>query len=271
MRCRILKTVFLTLLLSAGQTVGQPAPEVKALRVILVGDSTMAPRTGYGDALCAMLMPGVDCINLARGGRSSASFRAEGLWGKTMDLLAPGDRAMSTWVLIQFGHNDQPGKPGRSTDLAVEFPANIERYVDDVKAAGAVPVLVTPLTRRIFRDGKLHNDLAPWAEATRRVAAAKRVPLIDLNTLSAEAVAAMGSAAADTLAQAPRADSREAAAASGPAGSSRPEPATQAAAKFDYTHLGAKGADFFARMLARQLEIAVPPLAPQLNRQPAAR
>ena len=22
------------------------------------------------------------------------------------------------WVLIQFGHNDQPGKPGRSTDLA---------------------------------------------------------------------------------------------------------------------------------------------------------
>jgi lysophospholipase L1-like esterase len=57
-------------------------------------------------------------------------------------------------VLIQFGHNDQPGKPGRSTDLASEYPANLKRYVDEVRAAGGQPVLVTPLTRRSFRDGQ---------------------------------------------------------------------------------------------------------------------
>ena len=48
-------------------------------RLILVGDSTMAPRSGYGNALCARFQQ-VACINLARGGRSSKSFRAEGLW-----------------------------------------------------------------------------------------------------------------------------------------------------------------------------------------------
>lgn len=258
MRDGIQMVALLIVLLSIGQAAGQPASGAPALRVILVGDSTMAPRTGYGDALCGMLQPAVTCVNLARGGRSSASFRAEGLWDRTMELLAPGGRTMSTWVLIQFGHNDQPGKPGRSTDLATEFPANMERFVAEVKAAGAVPVLVTPLTRRIFRDGKLHNDLAPWAETVRKVAAASRVPLIDLNADSAAAVAAMGAPEADTLAQAP------------PAGKSGPEPAANAAIKFDYTHLGEKGADFFARMVARQLARSVPELALQINRQPAA-
>ena len=47
--------------------------------LILVGDSTMAPRTGYGDALCQILVTARSCSNLARGGRSSLSYRAEGL------------------------------------------------------------------------------------------------------------------------------------------------------------------------------------------------
>ena len=61
---------------------------------------------------------------------------------------APSARRRTTYVLIQFGHNDQPGKAERTTDLATEFPANLARYVDEVRAAGAMPVLVTPLTRR---------------------------------------------------------------------------------------------------------------------------
>src|SRR6476659_3027643 len=100
------------------------------------------------------------------------------------------------WVVIQFGHNDQPGKPGRSTDLATEFPANLARYVDEARAAGAKPILVTPLSRRTFRGGRLDNDLAPWAGAVRKVAARKNVPLLDLNADSAAAIAAMGEAAA---------------------------------------------------------------------------
>ena len=52
------------------------APETP--RVILVGAPTMATRTGYGDALCGLFLWQVECLNLARGGRSTKSFRAGG-------------------------------------------------------------------------------------------------------------------------------------------------------------------------------------------------
>ncbi|WP_202033630.1 hypothetical protein [Massilia sp. Se16.2.3] len=146
--------------LAAPATAAGPAP-AKAVRIILVGDSTMATRSGYGDALCARFTLETSCINLARGGRSSGSFRAEGRWDEVQALLKDGASFAATYVLVQFGHNDQPGKPGRSTDLVTQFPANIDRYVTDTVAAGGVPVLVTPLTRRSFKGNYLKDDLAP--------------------------------------------------------------------------------------------------------------
>lgn len=215
----------------------------KPIRVILVGDSTMATRSGYGDALCARFKPEVACINLARGGRSSASFRAEHRWDEVQALLRDSAPYSASYVLIQFGHNDQPGKPGRSTDLVNEFPQNMARYAAEAKAAGAVPVLVTPLTRRSFKGPYLHDDLAPWSAATRRVAAAEQVALLDLNAASAEAVQAMGSEQADTLAE-------------------EPPPAPGApATRFDRTHLGAKGAALFSGMVAKELARLIPATA----------
>ena len=210
-------TLALTGLGAAAQ--GQPPA---GPRLILVGDSTVAPRSGWGNALCARLQQ-VACLNLARGGRSSKSYRAEGLWDTVLALLAEkgaGDVRQKTLVLIQFGHNDQPGKPGRSTDLATEFGPNLAAYVKDVRAAGAEALLITPLTRRSFKNGELDNDLRPWAEAVLRVGAEQGVPVLDLNAISSEAVRAMGQAAADTLAEAPP--------------------------RFDHTHLGPKGAALFA-------------------------
>jgi pectinesterase len=203
----------------------------------------MATRTGYGDALCGLFRAEVSCINLARGGRSTRSFRADGSWERVTALLREREANRATYVLIQFGHNDQPGKAERTTDLATEFPANLARYADELKEAGATAVLVTPLTRRTFRDGALVNDLEPWAEAVRRTAREKRLPLLDLNADSAAAVASMGSAEADMLAMAGEKD-------------------------FDRTHLGAKGAELFSRMVARELAGAVPVLAPHLKTRP---
>jgi hypothetical protein len=111
-------------------------------RFVLVGDSTVAPVNGWGPGFCALLTNGATCLNLARNGRSSGSYRAEGLWAGVMNALKEPNDASRTWVLIQFGHNDQPGKsgqpgkPGRSTDLATEIPANMKRYVREVRAAG---------------------------------------------------------------------------------------------------------------------------------------
>jgi lysophospholipase L1-like esterase len=226
-----------------------------AIRVILVGDSTMATRSGYGDAFCARFTPQVECINLARGGRSTSSFRAEGRWDEVQRLLKERAGYRATYVLVQFGHNDQPGKPGRSTDFVTEFPVNMARYAHETKALGGVPVLVTPLTRRTFHGPYLHNDLAPWADATRKAAAREHAALLDLNADSHAAVEAMGQAEADTLAVAPP---PAGAAAAGPQDPNKLEPQGAAKSAFDRTHVGAKGADLFATMVEREMVRALP-------------
>lgn len=209
------------------------------LRILLVGDSTMAPRSGYGNALCQSLDQ-LACLNLARGGRSSKSYRAEGLWRAVLALLRDGGQR--DLVLIQFGHNDQAGKPGRSTDLATEFGPNLAAYVQEVRALGAHPVLLTPLTRRSFSQGLLQNDLRPWAEACLRVAAELDVPVIDLNAVSAAAVEALGQAGADALAMAPP--------------------------QFDRTHLGRQGAALFAEQVLQALLALHPELRVALSTAP---
>src|SRR5258708_2334098 len=235
-----------------------PAP----VRIILVGDSTMAVKSGWGPGFCSMVTQAVNCVNMAKGGRSSGSYRAEGSWTEVMDRLRRNAEYPATYVLIQFGHNDQPGKPGRSTDLASEFPVNMRGYVKDVKAAGGKPVLITPLTRRIFQNGRLKNDLAPWGEATRKVAGEEGIPILDLNSDSVAAVQKVGPVEANTLAMAPP---PPAVLASAGSGNSLPVPKGGPAPVFDYTHLGEKGSAFFGRMVANELVEAVPDLRPYIK------
>lgn len=252
---KLLKPALLSLLTALSLHAGDAQAQTLGLRVILVGDSTMAPRSGYGNALCERL-PLLACINLARGGRSTKSYRAEGLWGSVITLLKEGGQ--KDLVLIQFGHNDQPGKPGRSTDLATEFPVNLAAYVDEVRAAGGTPLLLTPLTRRSFKAGQLQNDLLPWADAIRKVAADKGVQVLDLNALSAAAVQAMGEDEADTLALAPK----PVAAPAVPADPNQVEPQGQPKSLFDRTHVGPKGAAVFAEIVLKELLRLRPELQP---------
>jgi lysophospholipase L1-like esterase len=253
------------LAIAAAGAASAQAPQavpIRASKIILVGDSTTAVWGGWGPSFCAHHVTSfAACLNLARGGRSSGSYRAEGSWDIARgEMRVPGYRDI--WVLIQFGHNDQPGKPGRSTDLRTEFPVNMRRYVEEVRAAGAHPVLVTPLTRRIFKEGRLDNDLEPWAAVIRKVAAELDVPLVDLNAESAAAVRAMGAPAANRLAAVPDAvivppaDTAE-------ANDQLNGPPKQA---FDYTHLGTAGADYFATLVTRALARAVPAMRPLLVR-----
>jgi lysophospholipase L1-like esterase len=248
------------LALLTGSACAADAAPAKPVRFILVGDSTMANSSGYGDAFCARVNRANTCINLAKGGRSSGSFRAEGRWNEVEGLLRGAEAYSKTYVLIQFGHNDQPGKPGRSTDLKTEFPVNMTRYAQEVKALGGVPVLVTPLTRRTFKDGVLENNLGPWADVIRATAAAQQAPLLDLNAESYAAVQAMGQDEADTLAMVPRPADYGAAPAAG-----KVEVAGAAKSAFDRTHVGAKGAALFSRMVMEQLKHALPETARQFK------
>lgn len=244
-------------------------------KVILVGDSTTQTNSGWGGAFCATrLVSFVSCVNLARGGRGTFDYRAEGSWAiARAEMAVPGYERV--YVLIQFGHNDQPGKPGRSTDLATEYPANLRRYVAETRAAGAVPVLVTPLTRRQFKDGSLQDDLMPWAEAVRRIARETNTPLVDLHASSVAAVQAMGARAAADLAELPPPPDVAKAALTGttiaaakvsaaPTTEVREGPQARPTVVFDYTHLGPAGAALFARQVAEGLSRAVPELARDL-------
>jgi lysophospholipase L1-like esterase len=259
-----------------------PVKQIVAKKIILVGDSTMQVQSGWGGSFCAEHVTSfLACVDLGRGGRSSMSYRAEGSWDLALaEMKTPGFEAV--YVLIQFGHNDQPGKPGRSTDLKTEFPVNIARYVTETRAAGAIPVLVTPLTRRGFKDGKLADNLQPWADAVVKVAEEMNVPLVDLHARSMAAVQAMGAAEAAKLAQVPPpADFLDAAKAGTtkqsdaanpdkpflpPVETPPPPVEGMAAAKlsFDYTHVGRAGADVFSAIVARELAKAVPDLRNEL-------
>jgi lysophospholipase L1-like esterase len=247
-----------------------PSAREDRVHLILAGDSTVARVTGYGDALCARFDALTKCENLARNGRSSKSYRAEGLWDEA--LAHAREPGYLTVVLFQFGHNDQPGKAERSTTLP-EFRVNMRLYVDEVRAAGAVPILVTPLTRRTFKDGKLVDGLEPWAEATAAVARESGVALLDLHRDSMAAVAALGAVEALSLAELPPPPVAVAAAATGTTVEVE-KPAASApgahVAMFDYTHLGPKGAELFSGIAAAEIARSVPELAYHLRKVPKA-
>jgi lysophospholipase L1-like esterase len=253
---RILVSLCAALCLLTAHLKPAAAQAPAAVRIILVGDSTVALKNGWGPGFCELAAPEVKCVNMAKNGRSSGSYRAEGSWKAVLGALHEPFSG-KTYVLLQFGHNDQPGKPGRSTDLATEFPVNMRQYVKEIVAAGASPVLVTPLTRRSFVHGTLKNDLRPWAEATVKVATDEGVPLLDLNAESAAAVQKMGPSEANTMAMAPAPPEVVAGARNG---DSPPAPKTPATGGFDYTHHGPKGSTFFGAMVAGELMAAVPAL-----------
>jgi len=166
------------LLLVLTACVGVPASST--VRITLVGDSTQTEKQGYGIGFCANLTRAVDCVNRAKGGASTKTYRRDRLWNAAQS-------PKPDWMLIQFGHNDvqNASHNDRQTDLATEYPENLRRFVNEARAAGIKPILVTPIARRYFQaDGKIVDDLAGHVEAMKRVATEMHVPLIDLHTIS---------------------------------------------------------------------------------------
>ena len=109
------------------------------------------------------------------------------------------------------------------------------RYVDESRAIGATPILVTSLVRRLYtEDGRIRTSQTPYVDAVRALAAEKHVPLIDLHAISlADAENAGDDVWADLS---PR----------------------DAEGQVDRTHLNAKGGDVVGRMVVQRLGEIVP-------------
>jgi len=167
-------------------------PNPKARTIYLCGDSTVTdqrnePWGSWGQILPAFVRQGWAVSNFARSGLALKTFEGEGRLTRILEHLKKDD-----WVLIQFGHNDQK--------IAGEEPGNgytrrLNEWIDKVQAKGAFVVLVTPVERRRFdeKTGE-HGEktLADYAEAVKAVAAARGVPVIDLNDASYRMHAKMG-------------------------------------------------------------------------------
>jgi lysophospholipase L1-like esterase len=185
------------------------APRVSAVSVrpashplvaYIAGDSTVcdqptAPYTGWGQMIPASVGPGAVIANYADAGESSGSFLANPvLFPAIVAKVKAGDL-----VFIQFGHNDK-------TTTAADYRSHLTTMVDQVRAKGGVPVLVTPMVRHLFNG----NQLTPTAMQVNRigvdlpaqmraVGAALKVPVIDLTAKSAALVTSLGPTASAAL------------------------------------------------------------------------
>jgi lysophospholipase L1-like esterase len=177
--------------------------------LVLIGDSTV--RNGGGDGANGEWGWGdflgrhfdatkVNLVNRAIGGLSSRTFRTQGHWDRALTLIRPGD-----FVLMQFGHNDAAplnddsrargtikgtGEESEAIDNMLTKQAEVvhtygwylRQYIREARAAGATPVVCSPVPRRTWQDGRIarstSDGYAAWA---RLVAAEEGVAFSDLN------------------------------------------------------------------------------------------
>lgn len=210
------------------------------VRIALIGDSTVASYarppadrpdlTGWGQVFGELFDERVEVLNFAQSGRSSKSFLREGRWQPVLD-------AKPDYVLIQFGHNDQPGKGDRATNPEGDFQDNLKRYISEARQAGAMPILVTPVARRVFAGGKPVTTLTPYANAMHQVGRDTGTPVIDLHRASFELLSKLGDEASRGFSP----------------------------SDTDRTHFSRKGALAMAKLVADQLPQAAPQLKPRLR------
>ena len=164
----------------------------------LCGDSTMAeknlskgnPERGWGMMFQNFLDPqAVTVINYAQNGCSTKNFVDRGRWDKVIAALQPGD-----YVFLQFGHNDaNENAPDRYAAPWGAYQDNLRRYIDETRQRGGIPVLLTPVARRWFKDGKIdrecHHD---YPAAMKAVAEEKGVTLLDITTPTLDWIESLG-------------------------------------------------------------------------------
>jgi|GEM_PF-2399956 len=161
------------------------------ITIYLIGDSTVCnyaasayPMTGWGQVLSYFFNPAnVKIDNRAIGGRSSRSFYEEGRWTAVKNALTAGD-----YVFIQFGHNDRDFTKAERYTSVDDYKRYLTIYVNETRAKGAIPVLVSPMVMNAWSNGSMRNVFTENGNNYRggmlEVANALNVSFIDLNMKS---------------------------------------------------------------------------------------
>lgn len=168
---------------------------VQVPTIYLGGDSIVAdyeayvpynPLTNFGSWGQNLLqyMAGVAISNQAHGGMTTNCFRDDGHWEIVSKNLRHGDIFM-----FQFGHNDQKR---RYLSAHGGYAANLRWYIHQVRKLGAIPIIVTSLSRMPNKDDQGYYDLLEeHAQACLKVGKEWEVPVIDLHQLSFELLCQM--------------------------------------------------------------------------------
>lgn len=169
--------------------------------LILVGDSTLAPRTpdvklaSWGDSTTNQLADGWQIVNVALGGRTVKTIQngKVSAWQKAQNAMQPGD-----FVIVQFGIND--ANPKKLVEVP-EFKSELAKFADVIRAKGATPVFCSPLVSGKYdkKTGTFKGLRLKYSAATREIAEEKKVDFVDMNSLTGKELAAMGCEAAHGL------------------------------------------------------------------------
>ncbi|WP_129843530.1 GDSL-type esterase/lipase family protein [Streptomyces sp. RFCAC02] len=180
------------------------AADDDGVTVYLAGDSTVqtydpywAPQAGWGQMLDRYFSDEVTVANHAIGGRSSRSFVEQGRLDAILDEIQPGD-----YLFVQFGHNDASvGIPERYTSPADYKEFLRDDYIGGARERGAIPVIVTPVSRRSFdaTTGLFDVSFPEYVRAATEVAAEEYVPLVDLSAASRAYLDSIGPEEAESV------------------------------------------------------------------------
>jgi rhamnogalacturonan acetylesterase len=190
--------------------------------LFLIGDSTVKNGKGKGDGGLwgwgNFLPDHFDTTRLAvrnhaLGGTSSRTYQAMGLWDKVLAQIQPGD-----YVMMQFGHNDSSpvndNSRARGTirgtgpeseeidnlitkkhEVVYTYGWYLRKFINDTKAKGATPIVLSPVPRNSWKDGRASRNDQDYGLWTSQVAGQEKVFFIPLNKLIADRYEREGEAA----------------------------------------------------------------------------
>ncbi len=203
------------LMLSALMTIsGIGAVNVMAqnkAKIFIAGDSTACiyesddnysvKREGWGMALPYMIYEDkAEVVNLAMSGRSSKSFTVEENYQTLLNDMGEGD-----YLIIQFGHND--AKKTKPEDLENRYTSDegdkdtdgsfknslYKNYILKAQEKGAVPILVTPVSRNDFDENGVCKDThGNYDDCVRELAEELNISCVDLTKLTSDLYTSLG-------------------------------------------------------------------------------
>ena len=175
--------------------------EERVPKILIAGDSGCCiygaesrPQTGWGECLSEALGGGAQISNHAIGGESTKSFIDEGRWAGLTAGIVTGDI-----VLIHFGANDEKSDEAHATAPYTTYQANLKTMIDEARAKGGVPVLVTSMSRLYFHSNgnpmRTHGD---YPAAMKALGVSSKTPVIDVEELTYQWLKGLGSLEAAT-------------------------------------------------------------------------